>query len=177
MLDELVREGKVRELGCSNFSAAELREAQEVVAPGAARFVAVQNELNLLDRDDETGALPEAGRLGLAYIPYFPLASGVLTGKYRRGATPPAGTRLAGWPADRTEEVLTDTTFDRVDALARFAEERGHTLLELAFAWLLALEPVASVIAGATRPEQVRTNAAAGAWRLTPEDGAALAAL
>jgi aryl-alcohol dehydrogenase-like predicted oxidoreductase len=175
VLDELAREGKVREVGCSNFSAAQLREAEGVVGAGAARFVSVQNELNMLDRDDETDAFPEAVRLGLAYIPYFPLAAGLLTGKYRRGAPPPAGTRIAGWPAEDVREALADARFDRVEALARFAEERGHTLLELAFAWLLALEPVVSVIAGATRPDQVRANAAAGAWRLTAEDVAALA--
>ncbi|MGZ4132118.1 MAG: aldo/keto reductase [Actinomycetota bacterium] len=177
VLDQLVQEGKVRELGCSNFSAAQLGEAEEAAGDGVARFVSVQNELNLLDRDDETEALPEAARLGLAYIPYFPLAAGLLTGKYRRGAPPPAGTRIAGWPAEDTEEALADARFDRIDALARFAEERGHTLLDLAFAWLLALEPVVSVIAGATRPDQVRTNAAAGSWRLTAEDVAALARL
>ncbi|MGZ4149608.1 MAG: aldo/keto reductase [Actinomycetota bacterium] len=177
VLDQLVQEGKVRELGCSNFSAAQLGEAEEAAGDGVARFVSVQNELNLLDRDDETEALPEAARLGLAYIPYFPLAAGLLTGKYRRGAPPPAGTRIAGWPAEDTEEALADARFDRIDALARFAEERGHTLLGLAFAWLLALEPVVSVIAGATRPDQVRTNAAAGSWRLTAEDVAALARL
>lgn len=169
-LDELVREGKVREIGCSNFTAEQLREANAAARPGAASFVSVQNELNLLDRADEQGALPEAERLGLSYIPYFPLASGLLTGKYRRGEPLPEGTRISGWPTDRVAEVLTDATFDRIDALTRFAEDRGHTLLELAIAWLLAQRPIASVIAGATRPEQVAANVAAAEWRLSEQD-------
>jgi aryl-alcohol dehydrogenase-like predicted oxidoreductase len=169
-LDELVREGKVREIGCSNFTAEQLREANAAARPGAASFVSVQNELNLLDRADEQGALPEAERLGLSYIPYFPLASGLLTGKYRRGEPLPEGTRISGWPTDRVAEVLTDATFDRIDALTRFAEDRGHTLLELAIVWLLAQRPIASVIAGATRPEQVAANVAAAEWRLSEQD-------
>jgi len=170
VLDELVQEGKVREIGCSNFSAAQLREAAAAVAPGAKGFMSVQNELNLLDRADEQEGLPEAERLGLAYIPYFPLASGLLTGKYRRDEPAPEGTRIAGWPADRVAEVMTDATFDRIDALTRFAAERGHTPLELAFAWLLAKPAVVSVIAGATRPEQVAANVAAAGWRLDDQD-------
>ena len=165
-LDELVRAGKVREIGCSNFDAALLAQADSVVAPGAARFASVQNELNLLDRRDAYAALPEAERLGLAYIPYFPLASGLLTGKFRRGEAPPTGTRVAGWPAERTDRVLTDETFDRIEALTSFAEARGRSLLELAFGWLLSLRPVVSVIAGATSPSQVGANVAAGTWRL-----------
>jgi aryl-alcohol dehydrogenase-like predicted oxidoreductase len=165
-LDELVRAGKVREIGCSNFDAALLAQADSVVAPGAARFASVQNELNLLDRRDAYAALPEAERLGLAYIPYFPLASGLLTGKFRRGEAPPTGTRVAGWPAERTDRVLTDETFDRIEALTSFAQARGRSLLELAFGWLLSLRPVVSVIAGATSPSQVGANVAAGTWRL-----------
>ncbi len=174
-LGALVEEGKVREIGCSNFDAAQLRGASGAAA-GAARFVSVQNELNLLDRLDQDEGLAEAGRLGLAYIPYFPLASGLLTGKYRRGEPLPPGTRIAGWGA-RADEVLTDATFDRVEALLAFAATRGHTLLELATAWLLGLDPVASVIAGATSPSQVKANAAAGTWTLSQDDWAALAAL
>jgi aryl-alcohol dehydrogenase-like predicted oxidoreductase len=168
-LDELVREGKVREIGCSNFSAAQLVEARDA-APGA-RFACVQNELNLLDRADEHDGLAEAARQGLAYLPYFPLASGLLTGKYRRGEPPPPGTRLATWfdPEERAEAMAPEV-FDRIEALADFAEARGHTLLELAFAWLLAQTPVASVIAGATTPAQVAANAAAGEWELAPAD-------
>ena len=180
VLDELVREGKVREIGCSNLDAAQLREADEVArASGGARFVCVQNELSLLERADLGEGLAEAERLGLAYLPYFPLGSGLLTGKYHRGEPPAAGTRLAGWydEAERAE-AMSDAVFDRVEALARFAEERGHTLLDLAFAWLLAQGPVASVIAGATKAEQIAANAAAGStgWRLSDVDLAALPA-
>jgi len=172
-LDELVREGKVREIGCSNFSAAQLREAGEV-APGA-RFACVQNELSLLDRGDLGEGLAEAGRQGLAYLPYYPLANGLLTGKYRRGEPPVPGSRLDFWydPAER-EEAMAPPVFDRIEALETFGEERGHTLLELAFAWLLAQQPVASVIAGATSPAQITANVAAGAWELSAEDLAAL---
>jgi aryl-alcohol dehydrogenase-like predicted oxidoreductase len=178
VLDELVREGKVREIGCSNFNAEQLREAKAAaVDPGAVRFVSVQNELNLLERADEREALPEAERLGLAYIPYFPLASGLLTGKYHRGEQVPEGTRLAGWPDERRNQVLTDATFERIARLTRLAGDRGHTLLELAFAWLLQKRCIASVIAGATRPEQVQANVAAAEWRLSDEDLAAIAEL
>ncbi|HLB39090.1 MAG TPA: aldo/keto reductase [Actinomycetota bacterium] len=172
VLDELVREGLVREIGCSNFSAQQQREAADAVAGGAARFVSVQNELSLLERSDEADGLAGAAANGLAYIPYFPLASGVLTGKYRRGEPPLEGTRLAHY-----KERVSDEEFDRVDAFARFAEERGHSILELAFGWLLSHEPVASVIAGATRPDQVEANMASAAWRLTAEEMAAIAAL
>jgi aryl-alcohol dehydrogenase-like predicted oxidoreductase len=173
-LDELVRSGKVREIGCSNFDAALLARSDAVFAPGGARFASVQNELNLLDRRDAYAALPAADRLGLAYIPHSPLASGLLTGKFRRDEAPPPGTRIAGQPAEWIERELTDETFDRIDALTSFAEARGHTLLELAFAWLLSLRPVASVIAGATTPAQVRANAAAGTSRLDDTDVAEL---
>jgi aryl-alcohol dehydrogenase-like predicted oxidoreductase len=173
-LDELVHAGKVRAIGCSNFSAEQLGEADAAVLPAAARFASVQNELNLLERADLLHAFPEAERLGLAYIPFFPLASGLLTGKVRRGEPAPAGTRIAGWAKDRADKVLTDATFDRLDHLTRFAQERGRSLLELAFGWLLSLSPVASVIAGATSVEQVRANVAGGTWRLDAADVAAL---
>jgi aryl-alcohol dehydrogenase-like predicted oxidoreductase len=176
VLAELVREGKVREIGCSNFSAAQLREADAAAGEGAPRFVCVQNELNLLDRADEAEALPEAERLGLAYIPYFPLASGLLTGKFHRGEPPPEGTRIATWSEADRREALSDERFDRIEALERFAAERGRTLLELAVGWLLSHPPVASVIAGATRPEQVRANAAAAGWIPSPEELAGLPA-
>jgi aryl-alcohol dehydrogenase-like predicted oxidoreductase len=170
-LDELVRAGKVREIGCSNFSADQLREA-EAAARGRARFVSVQNEYSLLHRDPEAEVLPECERQGLAFLPYFPLASGLLTGKYRRGHAPPQGTRITGggWRSD----VLTDENLERVEGLVAFAESRGHTLLELAFSWLLARPAVASVIAGATSPAQVRGNAGAAGWRLTDADLAAV---
>lgn len=174
VLGDLVREGKVRELGCSNFSAEQIREAESAVLAGARRFVSVQNELNLLDRDDELDGLRESERLGFAYLPYFPLASGRLTGKYHRGEPVPEGSRLAGWSEEVRAELLTDATFDQIDRLARFAGDRGHALLELAFAWLLAERPVASVIAGATTAEQVRANVGASTWRLSDEELAAL---
>ena len=155
-LDELVREGLVREIGCSNFDAAQLSEAEDAVAAGAARFVSVQNELSLLERADEHDGLKAAGTLGLAYIPYFPLASGVLTGKYVRGESPPSGTRLASYG-----ETVSENEFDLIDAYTAFAGERGRSLLELAIGWLLSLRPVASVITGATMPEQIEANAAA----------------
>lgn len=164
-LAEIVKSGKVREIGCSNFSAAQLREAEEA-AGGGPRFVSVQNQYNLLNRDDEAEVLPECQRLGIAYLPYFPLASGVLTGKYQRGQAPPEGTRLQRW-GERAARVLNDGTFDKVDALSAWAADQGHSLLDLAFAWLAAKPMVASVIAGATKPAQVEANAAAGAWQLT----------
>jgi aryl-alcohol dehydrogenase-like predicted oxidoreductase len=171
-MNGLVRDGLVREIGCSNFTAAQQREAADAVAEGAARFVSVQNELSLLERSDATDGLVGAAELGLGYIPYFPLASGVLTGKYHRGEPPPEGTRLAFY-----EETVTEEEFDTVDALTAFAAERGRSLLELAIGWLLSLDPVASVITGASRPEQIEANVAASTWRLTPEELAAVASL
>jgi aryl-alcohol dehydrogenase-like predicted oxidoreductase len=163
-LDELVRAGKVREVGCSNFSVEQLRKAEEATREGAARFVSVQNEYSLLHREPEGDVLPECERLGLAFIPYFPLANGLLTGKYRRGKDAPAGSRL---DSARGERLLTDRNLDVVERLIGFSEGQGHTILELAFSWLLRRPAVASVIAGATSPEQARSNAAAAGWRLT----------
>jgi len=168
-LDELVRAGKVREIGCSNFSAAQLREAQAAVRDGAARFVSVQNEYSLLVREPEREVLPECERLGLAFLPFFPLASGLLTGKYRRGAPELTGTRLAG-TSRLGGRFLNDRNRAVADSLADFAASRGHTLLELAFSWLLSRGVVSSVIAGAMTPEQVRANAGAAGWRLTPDE-------
>ena len=169
-----VREGKVREIGCSNFSVAQLQEAVAAVAEGAPRFVSVQNEYSLLERGPETGVLGECARQGIAFIPYFPLKSGLLSGKYRRGAAPPPGTRLAGMPAERQELLLSGKTMDAVEALERYAEKRGRSILELAIAWLLAKPAVSSVIAGATKPEQVRANAKAAAWVLEASEVAEL---
>ena len=176
VLDELVHEGKVREIGCSNFSAEMLQEAEDAVAPGRSRFVSVQNQYNLLHRSDELEVLPLCLRLGVAYLPYFPLASGMLTGKYTRGEPPPPGTRLQRW-GDRGSGVLSERNFDVTEALGTWAGDRGHTLLELAIAWLAARSPVASVIAGATTVEQVRANAAAAGWQLSPEEVAEVDAL
>jgi aryl-alcohol dehydrogenase-like predicted oxidoreductase len=174
-LSELVRAGKVREIGCSNFSAAQIGEAQAVAARRkTARFVSVQNEYNLLHREPEAEVLRECERVGAAFLPYFPLASGLLTGKYRRGAAAPAGSRLA---RPRFAKKLADADFERVDALRKFAESRGHTLLELAIAWLLARPVVASVIAGAMTAEQIAANARAAEWKLGSEDVAAIDAI
>jgi aryl-alcohol dehydrogenase-like predicted oxidoreductase len=163
-LDELVKAGKVREVGCSNFSADQLREAEEATREGAARFVSVQNEYSLLHREPEHDVLPECERAGLAFIPYFPLANGLLTGKYRRDQDTPAGSRLDSGRGDR---LLTDRNLDIVERLIAFSESRGHTVLELAFSWLLMRSSVASVIAGATSFAQVRSNAAAASWKLS----------
>jgi aryl-alcohol dehydrogenase-like predicted oxidoreductase len=168
-LDELVRAGKVREIGCSNFSAEQIREADAAVHAGAARFVSVQNEYSLLHREAERGVLPECERLRLAFIPYFPLASGLLTGKYTRGGSAIGKTRLTEGGRFR-DRFLSERNRRVAEKLDRFAGTRGHTLLELAFSWLLAHRAVASVIAGATKPEQVRANAQAAGWRLTEED-------
>ena len=170
-LDELVRAGKVRAIACSNFSAERLREADNVARElGTVRFAAVQNEYNLLVRGDDADVLPACLELGIGYVPYFPLASGLLTGKYRRGEPAPEGTRLAGREIDPAR-------FDRIEKLARFAEERGHTLHELAIGALASTPGMTSVIAGATKPEQVHANAAAADRRLSSEDLQALAAL
>ncbi|MCS6303063.1 MAG: aldo/keto reductase [Nitrospira sp.] len=163
-LDELVRAGKVREIGCSNFSASELRAAREAARPGAERFVSVQNEYSLLQRDPERDVLDECRRTGLAFIPYFPLASGLLTGKYRHGQPPPQGSRLQ---SQFGTEPFTDANLLLVESLLDFATSRGHTLVELAVSWLASRPTVASIIAGATSPEQVKTNATAAGWRLT----------
>jgi aryl-alcohol dehydrogenase-like predicted oxidoreductase len=173
-LDELVRAGKVREIGCSNFSAAQLRAAEEAARGGGARFVSVQNEYSLLHREVERDVLPECERLGISFIPYFPLASGLLTGKYRKGHTAPEGSRLK---SRRGDSLLTDRNLAVVERLIEFSESRGHTILELAISWLVERPAVASVIAGATSPEQVRSNVAAAGWRLTEEEFAEIDAI
>jgi len=167
-LDELVRAGKLLEIGGSNFSAEQIDETARISADrGLARFASIQNEYSLLRRGPERfGVLDACERNGIGFIPYFPLASGVLTGKYHRNEAPPDGTRLAGMPAERRDDALSDKVFDRVEALDAYARDRGHTLLELAIAWLLARPTVTSVIAGATKPEQATANAAAAAWTL-----------
>jgi aryl-alcohol dehydrogenase-like predicted oxidoreductase len=169
-LDELVREGKVRYVGHSNLEAARVEEVDLLAQErGLTRPVSAQNQYSLLRREAQEELLPTCERLGIGVLPYFPLASGLLTGKYRRGEPHPEGTRLAG-----RDDVFTDETFDRVEALERYAAERNVTLLDVAIGGLLAQPAVASVIAGATKPEQVRANAAAGEWEPSPEDVAAL---
>jgi aryl-alcohol dehydrogenase-like predicted oxidoreductase len=172
-LDELVREGKVRYVGHSNLDAAQIEEVDALARDhGWARPVSAQNQYSLLRREAEAELLPTCARLGLGVLPYFPLASGLLTGKYKRGQPRPEGTRLA----DR-DDVFTEEKFDRLEALERYAEERGVTLLQVAIAGLLAEPAIASVIAGATKPEQVRANVEASEWEPSPEDVAALKAL
>jgi aryl-alcohol dehydrogenase-like predicted oxidoreductase len=169
-LDELVQEGKVRYAGSSNMDGWEVVEAEWTARRDhLSRFVSAQNEWNLLERDVEAELVPACRRYGIGILPYFPLASGLLTGKYRRGERPPDGTRLASRP-DR----LSAQAFDRVEALEKFAADRGITLLEVAIGWLAAQPVVASVIAGATRPEQVRANVDAAGWQPSDEDLRAL---
>jgi aryl-alcohol dehydrogenase-like predicted oxidoreductase len=166
-MDSLVKTGKVREIGCSNFSAEQLDEAARTTKRDAARFVSVQNEYSLLHREPETSVLPACERLGLGFLPYFPLASGLLTGKFEPGKPPPADSRLSlSW----TSRFTTEKNVAVAETLKAFAAAHRHTLLELAFSWLLSRPQVASVIAGATLPEQVRANAAAVKWTLTKED-------
>ncbi|HLI14721.1 MAG TPA: aldo/keto reductase [Acidimicrobiales bacterium] len=175
-LAQLVAAGKVREIGCSKFSADQLLEA-EAAASSGVRFVSVQNRLNLLEPGDAQSVLPVCERLGIAYVPYCPLAGGLLTGKYERGRPPPAGTRFAEWDRwrARVPEWLTAENFDRLDRLAAWAREHGRSLVELAFAFLLAHRPVATVIAGASSPAHVERNAAAcGSWHLEPDELAEL---
>jgi aryl-alcohol dehydrogenase-like predicted oxidoreductase len=166
-LGSLVKAGKVREIGCSNFTPEQLQAAHTAVKAGAARFVSVQNQYSLLHREPEVGVLPTCEQLGLSFLPYFPLANGLLTGKYSKGVPPPSGTRMAmSWAA----AGLTDRNFSVVDALRGIAERNGRTLLELAFSWLLRFPAVASVIAGATTPDQVRANANAAGWTISRKD-------
>jgi len=173
-LDGLVRAGKVREIGCSNFSGDQLREAGQAARPGGARFVSLQNQYSMLHREPEADVIPECVRAGIAFLPYFPLANGLLTGKYRRGQALPEGSRARDGFGPK---VFTDENLALVEALSQFAEARGHGMLELAVSWLVAQPAVASVIAGAKTPEQVKANAPAGGWRLTAEDLAAIEAI
>jgi aryl-alcohol dehydrogenase-like predicted oxidoreductase len=167
-LDDLVTQGKVRYIGNSNFTGWQIADADWTGA-GATRFVSAQNLFSLLERKVEFEVLPACEHFGLGFLPFFPLASGLLSGKYKRGEAPPEGTRLAAWGA-RGAAAMNDKNFDKVEKLEAWAAERGHTILELAFAWLLGHEVVSSVIAGATTPEQVKTNAATSGWMLKPEE-------
>ena len=170
-LDTLVRQGKVRYIGCSNFSGWLIADANWTARDhGGARFVSGQNHYSLLDRGIETEVLPALERFGLGLLPYFPLGSGMLTGKYRRGVPPPQDSRLANI-GKRAKAALNERNFDVVEGLAAFAGEQGRTILELAFGWLLTRPSVSSVIAGATTPAQVEANVAAGeVWRLSFEE-------
>ncbi len=168
-LDDLVRQGKVRYIGHSNFAGWQAAEAHFVAqANHCTPFVSAQNEYNLLDRRIERELVPACTKYGLGVLPYFPLASGFLTGKYRPGQPAPEGTRLSAGPFGA--RVLNEKNFAMLGKLEAFATERGHTMLELAIGWLASLPHVPSVIAGATKPEQVEQNVAAAGWRLTAEE-------
>jgi len=169
-MDDLVRQGKVLYIGCSNVPGWRIADAAWTArAGGLERFVSVQNAYSLLERGAQAEALPACEAFGLGFLPYFPLAAGLLTGKYQRGAPLPEGARITTGGANY-QKRLTDRNFDHVEALTAWAQERGHSLLELAFAWLLAQPVISSVIAGASSPAQLRANAACAAWKLTPQD-------
>ena len=165
-LHELVQEGKVRYIGSSNLDSWQIADAEWIARTnGLTRFISAQNHYSLLERDVEKSVVPACQRFEIGLLPYFPLANGLLTGKYRRGERAPEGTRLAGLP-DR----LKQESFDTIEALEKYAAERGRTLLDVAIGGLAAKPAVGSVIAGATKPEQVRSNAAAGSWQPSPQD-------
>jgi len=169
-LDDLVRAGKVRFIGCSNFSAAQLEEAQTVGARhGLVSFVTCQDEYNLLDRAIEKDRVAVVERHGLGLLPYFPLASGLLSGKYKRGAPMPTGSRLS-YSAHHADGLFTPQNWRTVENLSDFAARRGRSLLELAMSWLASRPFLSSIIAGATTPEQVEHNVAAVGWVLSPAD-------
>jgi aryl-alcohol dehydrogenase-like predicted oxidoreductase len=169
-LDDLVSAGKVRYIGHSNFAGWQAAEAHFVAqANHLAPFVSAQNEYNLLDRRIERELVPACNAYRLSVLPYFPLASGFLTGKYRPGEPPPAGTRLAG-AGPMADRVLNEKNFKTLEGLEAFAQAHGHGMLDLAIGWLASQSHVASVIAGATKPEQVEQNVAAVEWKLTAEE-------
>src|SRR5580704_10881566 len=170
-LDDLKKAGKIRAIGCSNLSAAQLEEAMTVAQRhGLTTFVTAQDEYSLLERELEKDRLPIMRQRGMGLLPYFPLASGLLTGKYKHNAPLPVGTRLARNPPRHADEFLNDRNWRIVDALSMFATQRGHTLLELAMSWLAIRPYIPSIIAGATRPEQVEQNIAAVGWALSEAD-------
>jgi aryl-alcohol dehydrogenase-like predicted oxidoreductase len=169
-LHELVDEGKVRYVGCSNFAAWQLADADWTArSSGHPRFVSAQNHYSLIERGVEAELAPACKRFGVGILPFYPLANGLLSGKYTRGEAAPEGSRLAA-----RQEWLSDERFDKVEALASYAEERGRSLLDVAIGGLAAQRQVASVIAGATKPEQVQANVAAGEWVPSREDLKAL---
>jgi aryl-alcohol dehydrogenase-like predicted oxidoreductase len=172
-LDDLVHEGKVRYLGHSNFSGWQTADAEWIARTrNLERFISAQNRYSLLERGIEADLVPALERYEIGLLPYFPLASGLLTGKYRRGEAPPEGSRIQVW---KRESVLTDDTFDTLERLEAFARERSITMLDVAIGGLAAQRAVSSVIAGATSPEQVAANVRAGEWRPTADDLAEIA--
>ncbi len=171
-LNDLVKQGKVRAIGCSNLPAAGIDDAAAISArAGIAAYVTAQDEYSLLVRDAEKELMPAIARNGMSLLPYFPLASGLLTGKYQRGHTPAADTRF-GRMQRFSDRYMNDTNWSIVEALEKFCEARGRSLLELAFSWFLSHDCLASVIAGATRPEQIDANIKAAEWQLSPEERA-----
>ena len=169
-LDDLVRQGKVRHIGCSNLSAVQVTEAQAISQDkGLAPFISCQDEYSLLVRDIERELMPAMEKHGLGLLPYFPLSGGLLTGKYKRNAPMPAGARLTA-AKNMADRYMTDAGWRAIEGLESFVAKRGKTMLELAFGWLLAHRPVASVIAGASTPEQVEQNVKASSWALTLDD-------
>ena len=169
-LDDLVKQGKVRYIGCSNFAAWQVVEAQWTArTEHFVPLISAQSEYNLLNRRIERELVPACQEYELGILPYFPLASGFLSGKYHPGEKPPEGTRLAAW-GPRGEEVLSERNFAILGALEQFAEARGKTVLDVAIGWLASHPYVPSVIAGATKPEQVEENVKAAEWRVTPEE-------
>ncbi|OKI69038.1 aldo/keto reductase [Micromonospora sp. CB01531] len=175
-LDDLVRTGKVRYLGNSNFAGWQIADADWTASSqGRTRFISAQNHYSLLERRVEAEVIPACERFGLGMLPFFPLANGLLTGKYHRGEVPPAGSRLSG--GGRYAERLAAADWDTIEAIEAYAAERGISMLQVAIGGLAARPAVTSVIAGATTPEQVRANAEAGAWQPTDEDLVALDAI
>ena len=169
-LDDLQKSGKVRHIGCSNFSATQLKEAENTASRnGLKMFISSQDEFSLLVRDIERETLPLLEQYGMGELPYFPLASGLLTGKYKKGHAAPKGTRL-GEKQSLADRYHSEANLEKVERLREFAQQRGHSMLELAFSWLLSHQTVASVIAGATKPEQVEANAKAGDWKLNHDE-------
>jgi aryl-alcohol dehydrogenase-like predicted oxidoreductase len=169
-LDALIRQGKVRYIGSSNLAGWQLAESWYIAKElGTAKFVTAQNHYNLFDRKIEQELVPAAKAFGAGILPYFPLASGMLTGKYKRGMDLPNDGRLTVM-GDRAKGILTEQNFDLIEKLSAFAEARGHSLLDLAIGWLASQPHVSSVIAGATKPEQVEMNVKAGEWELSAEE-------
>jgi len=174
-LAALIAEGKIREIGCSNFSADQLREANAAAdANGLPRFVSAQEQYSLLHRAPAADLIEECERAGVALLPWRPLFNGLLTGKYRPGAPIPQDTRIGAKESAQRDKLLSPENLAAVARLTEFAEERGHTILELAFAWLLAHPFVPTVIAGVSSARQVQSNVAAANWELTAEDFAAI---
>ena len=174
-LDRLIGQGKIRYAGCSNYAGWQIADAHWLARDGRLNpFVVAQNEWNLMERDIEADVVPACRHYGMGIMPYFPLAMGLLTGKYKRDEQPSGDYRL-GADSERYRRMLSEENFDHIEKLSAFAAEHGHSLLELAVGWLASQEVVSTVICGATKPEQIAANAAAAtAWRLTPDDMAAI---